>query len=288
MVNAQAPKASVVLPARNAAATIAEQLGALARQTFDEPWELIVVDDASADTTADIASEWSDRFESSRILMCERSEGVASARNKGTRASRARFVAYCDADDVVSPDWLAALVSVLSENEIATGPRDLSKLNSNRLYSGRKNSVIRPGCEKGYLAEVCGANMAVRREAFELVGGFDEALDIGQDCDFAWRVQLAGGLVGTSEDAVVHYRLRRGWSYLVRYFEFGRAHVDQYVRFGPTGMPRAPGRGVLRLLAVVLSAPVVLVPEYRYRWMTAAGISLGRLVGSVRRRVLYL
>jgi glycosyltransferase involved in cell wall biosynthesis len=290
MNDTQAPKASVVMPARNAAATIAEQMGALAEQTFDEDWELIVVDDASTDATAEIAAEWSDKFQTLRILRCARPEGAAHARNKGTRAARGRFLAYCDADDVVSQRWLAGLVSVLSdsENSIASGPRDLSKLNSKRLYSWRKASMIHPGHEKGYLAEVSASNMAVRREAFDLVGGFDESLVTGEDCDFAWRIQLAGGAVGSTADAVVHYRLRHGWSYLGRYFQFGLGHVQQYVRFGPSGMPRSPCRGLLRVVAVALTAPAVLVPSYRYRWMSAAGIALGRLAGSIRLRVLYL
>jgi glycosyltransferase involved in cell wall biosynthesis len=288
MNDTQVPKASVVMPARNAAPTIAEQMGALAEQTFDEPWELIVVDDASTDATAEIAAQWSDKFETFRILRCAKPEGAAHARNEGTRAARGRLIAYCDADDVVSQRWLAGLMSVLSDNSIASGPRDLSKLNSRRLYSWRKDSMIRPGHEKGYLAEVSASNMAVRREAFDLVGGFDESLVTGEDCDFAWRIQLAGGHVGSAADAVVHYRLRDGWSYLGRYFQFGRGHVQQYVRFGPSGMPRSPGRGLVRILAVALTAPAVFVPRYRYRWMSAAGIALGRLAGSIRLRVLYL
>jgi glycosyltransferase involved in cell wall biosynthesis len=288
MIDTQSPKASVVMPAHNAADTIEAQLGALAGQAFDGHWELIVVDDGSIDATAEITSRWTDRFEALRVLRSANAGGAAQARNKGTRAARAPLVAYCDADDVVSPRWLAGLVSALSENAVVSGPRELSKLNSRRLYSWRESQVVPLGYDKGYLAEVSAANMAVRREAFDLVGGFDESLRTGEDCDFGWRIQLAGGLVGSSADAVVHYRLRRGWSYLRRYFELGLGHVEQYVRFGPTGMPRAPGRGLLRLLEVALTAPAILVPEYRYRWMRAAGIAAGRLTGSMRRRVVYL
>jgi glycosyltransferase involved in cell wall biosynthesis len=281
-------QASVVMPVRNAATSVEEQLSALAQQTFDQPWELIVVDDGSTDSTGEIVSQWAGRFANFQVVSSAESHGVAHARNKGTRVARGRLIAYCDGDDVVSAQWLTGLVSALEDNDIATGPRDLSKLNPESLYRWRRGTGWDLPRWRGYLAEVSGSNMGVRRDAFDTVGGFDEALLLGADTDFGWRIQLGGGTVGFSQIAVVHYRMRRGWSYFRRYVGWGALQPAAYLRFRNRGMQRQLGRGVLRLAAVAISAPLVFTSKYRYRWLTSAGIEIGCLAGSIRHRVLYL
>jgi len=282
------PEVSVVIPARDAAATIGEQLCALAAQTFDGAWEVIVVDDASTDGTAQVAATWADRLPSIRVLTSVEARGVSSARNIGTKAARADLVAYCDADDVVSTRWLAGLAFALNKNSLATGPIDLSRLNPPGLYAWPRVSEWQELPRwMGYLNTVMGANMAVRRKTFDLVGGFDETLANGEDNDFAFNVQLAGGTVGFAPDAVVHYRMRRGWSYFRRHFDYGSGQVELYRRFRRRGMPSRRLRGLVWLAGAGLTAPLVLIPRFRYWWMAGAGSALGRLAGSVYHRVLY-
>jgi glycosyltransferase involved in cell wall biosynthesis len=281
---------SVIVPARDAAATLEDQLDALAGQTFDGRWEVVLVDDGSTDATAEIAVRWAERIPSLTVLSSVVPGGPSQARNIGTRVARGRLVAYCDADDVVSTGWLAGLVSALSHHEMATGPIDLARLNPYRFYAWRPA----PGWSQplprwmGYLSPVMGCNMAVRRETFDLVGGFDESCATGGDFDFSWRVQLAGGTVGFDLAAVVHWRLRSGWAYFRRSFEYGTAQVELYRRFRDQGLRRRLLRGAVRLAGIVLGAPLLFVPNYRYGWLTLAGEELGRVKGSLRARTLYL
>lgn len=280
---------SVVVPARDAAATIGSQLDALASQTFDGGWEVIVVDDGSRDTTAEIASQSITRLPSLTILSMGAPKGSPHARNAGTRVARGRLVAYCDADDVVSSEWLAGIVSALRDNVLATGPVDLATLNVRRLYAWRRISGWQQLPQwMGYLAPIMTCNMGVRRDTFESVGGFDEAFLVGADFDFAWRVQLAGGTVGYAGEAVVHWRLRKGWPFFRRSFEYGAAQVELYQRFRGQGLRRQPFRGGLRLVAVVFGIPLLAVPTYRYAWITLAGVEFGRIKRSLTARTLYL
>jgi glycosyltransferase involved in cell wall biosynthesis len=279
---------SVVVPARDAAATLGEQLDALAAQTFEGSWEVIVVDDGSRDDTAGIARCWEDRLPSLSILSSEVPRGSSHARNLGTRTSGGRLIAYCDADDVVSSGWVAGLVSALENSALATGPLDNSKLNPPRVYDWSPQQTRPWGKWNGYLAPVICANMAVRREAFDLAGGFDEALSCCEDLDFAFRVQLAGGTVGFCLDAVVHRRLRRGWAYFRRQFEYGAGHAELYRRFRHQGLHRGLGPGAKRLAKALIGAPLALLPRYRYRCIQLAGQELGRLKGSVAARTLFL
>ncbi|NLH83129.1 MAG: glycosyltransferase [Phyllobacteriaceae bacterium] len=96
------PTASIVVPAYNAAATIAETLWSLLAQTFGD-FEVIVVDDGSSDRTAEIVES----FEDPRIrLVRQANRGLAGAHNTGIAASRGEFVGFCDADDLWMPEKL--------------------------------------------------------------------------------------------------------------------------------------------------------------------------------------
>jgi glycosyltransferase involved in cell wall biosynthesis len=283
-----APEVSVIIAARNAANTLAEQLEALASQTFDGAWEVIIADDGSTDGTAEVAAQWIDRLPGLTILYVT-AESASAARNAAVGASHGRLIAICDSDDVVSPRWLAALVVALRDHPLATGPVDLVRLNPYRLYSWRRA----PGWEllprwMGYAQPIMTCNLATRREMFDQLGGFDEKMNDCSDFDFSWRGQLAGGTVGFAAEAVVHWRLRRGWAHFWRSYDYGVAQVDLYRRFREHGMPRRLLPGICRLTGTVLGVPLLLVPNYRYGWITLVGQELGRVRGSVRTGTLFL
>jgi glycosyltransferase involved in cell wall biosynthesis len=264
-------------------------LAALAAQDFHAPWELIVVDDASADGSAHIVANWAQRFPSCRVIGLPTRGGPSRARNVGTRAARGAAIAYCDADHVVSRQWLRELVDLLDSYEMATGPSDLTVLNRAALHSWRREPPTGIGRHQEFLDEVSTANLAVRRDVFDRVGGFDEAMPVGHDVDFAWRVQMGGGLVGFSFDAVVHYRLPRRWrAYTRQYVDYGVAQVERYARYRTAGVPRLPMQGMARVLGMAAGVPLLVIPAFRYHWMAALGIVVGHLKGSVRFGVFYL
>ena len=90
----------MIVPAYNAAATLAEQLEALAAQRFDGDWELVIV---STDATANLARHYGKRFSTFTLVDGGSRRGHSAPRNAGAIAARAELLAYCDADDVVVP-----------------------------------------------------------------------------------------------------------------------------------------------------------------------------------------
>lgn len=111
---AASPLVSVLLPVRNAAATIARAVGSVQAQTLRD-WELVVVDDGSSDGTR----AWlrSAAPGEARIRLIEQPAlGLVPALNAGLVAARGRFVARMDADDACHPERLAAQVAWLEAN----------------------------------------------------------------------------------------------------------------------------------------------------------------------------
>lgn len=279
---------SVIIPALDAAATIAEQLAALAAQTVDEPFEVLVVDNGSRDATTEVARGFADRLDL-RVLACA-TPGTSAARNAGVRGARGDKLLFCDADDAAAPGWVAALAAGLDAAPAVGGAIE------NELLSAGSPFVRRhpPGLPvaAGFLPRAITANFAVRRAVWEELGGFDEAYDYGApDTEFCWRLQLAGHRLAYEPGAVMHYRHRGTLRSTARKaYRTGIARARLFRDYHAAGMPRPRTLGALaRAGRLVARAPGALVsPRIRWWWLEEAAGAWGRLVGSARYRVRYL
>jgi glycosyltransferase involved in cell wall biosynthesis len=108
------PRISVLLPAYNAAPTIAPCLASLSRQTARD-WECVVVDDGSTDGTADIARGYASRDPRIRVVSIPHG-GIVTALNHGLSHCTAPLIARMDADDVMHRERLEAQARLLEED----------------------------------------------------------------------------------------------------------------------------------------------------------------------------
>jgi len=108
------PRVSIVLPARNAEATLASCLDSIARQTLTD-WECLVVDDGSTDRTRAVAEEAESR-DSRFHVVPNPACGLIHALNEGVRLSAAPIIARMDADDLMHRDRLAAQLGALESD----------------------------------------------------------------------------------------------------------------------------------------------------------------------------
>lgn len=96
-------RATIVVPAFNVSATLAETLRSLKEQTYQD-FEVIIVDDGSTDTTKDAARPF---LEDRRFwYVHQANRGLSGARNRGIAESGGEFIGFCDADDMWHPDKL--------------------------------------------------------------------------------------------------------------------------------------------------------------------------------------
>ena len=198
------PELTVVVPARNASATIGDQLDALLGQQCERPWELIVVDNGSADDTPSIVAQYAERDGRVRLLTANGVRSAAFSRNAGISAARSEAIACCDADDIVAPGWLRAMSEALERAELVAGRIDVHRLNPEWLAATRGTAIERgPGDFMGLCQFAHGANMGVRKSVIERFGGFDEQLPIGEDIELSHRLERGGVRLFYADNAVV-------------------------------------------------------------------------------------
>lgn len=182
------PEISVIICSYNRAAYIAGALESLHNQTLPkDKFEAIVVDNNSTDDTAAVCKEYISTHTETRILyQTETRQGASFARNKGALLSRAPLLAFMDDDAIAEKDFLLNILLFFKNHPDASGlggriiPRYIpekpkwmsyyvSSLVGNFEYS-ETEELFKPG---KYPLE---SNMIVRKEDFNLVGGFNTAL----------------------------------------------------------------------------------------------------------------
>lgn len=280
-----------MLPVRDGAAHLGEQLAALAGQSYSGPWELVVVDNGSRDSSLAIVRGHAHRLPGVRVIDASARRNLNYARNAGAEAAAGDLLAFCDSDDVADLRWLEALVDAASQADVVGGRLEFELLNKPEIRSWRPDDpmtglpVIR-----GWLPFVPGGNCAVWADVARSVG-WDEAFAFGgSDKEFSWRVQLAEHRVAFASDAVIHQRYRQGLRAMARqYYAYGRAGPQLYRSFRDSGMPRDLRKALSQWRWLVRHPRLALGSrQTRGRWVRLAAFHSGSLIGSVRARVLYL
>jgi glycosyltransferase involved in cell wall biosynthesis len=290
------PTVTVVIAARNAASTLDAQLDALEGQTFDAPFDVVIVDNGSTDATAELVAARSGGPVEMRRILASDGRGPAYARNVGVEHSDGELLAFCDADDIVSSAWLESLAEAAEGVDAVAGPlRFASSLNSPEAlawYGYRADGLSATGTRVtgGLLPHAAGANLAIWRRTLAALGGFDEDAVCVEDKEISWRLQLAGYELGFAPGAVVDYRLRGSLGEFARQqFQYGRMEPLLYRSFHRDGLTRRPVAVVARSwLSTLLTAPTIIEPRRRGRWVRRIARDAGRLRGSVDQRCWVL
>jgi glycosyltransferase involved in cell wall biosynthesis len=218
---------SIIIPAHNAKATLAECLGACLDQTYPDT-EVIVVDDGSTDDTAAIA----DTFPVQCIQQAQ--AGPAAARNRGVADAKGDIVVLVDSDCVPETDWIERLIEGFEDGVAAVGGVYTNARKDNALARMVHEEIAARHDTFGDEVDFLGSfNVAYRKEAFDAVGGFDESFTAasGEDNDLAYRLADQGGRLRFARTArVAHYHPTRLWPYLRTQARHGFWRVKLYVK----------------------------------------------------------
>lgn len=211
MTNDFNPTVSVIVPARNAARTVARTLDSVLAQTFPD-WEAIVIDDGSSDETARRVEQAASLDPRIR-LVAGPARGVSAARNAGLDEARGAFILFLDADDAIAPDHLARLVAATARHPAA----DVVYCDW-RLVApdGRRGDLIAPRISRApfaALAVACAFPIhaaLTRRTAINALDGFDETMRVCEDWDLWQRLARTGACFRHATGAVAEYWLNPG------------------------------------------------------------------------------
>lgn len=201
------PALSVVVSVRNAKDTLRESLAAIRNGNLARSaYELIVVDDASADGSAAIAG----RFADTVVKLSGRPAGPAYARNRGVELARGRVIVFVGADVVVRPDTLSQMFDTLSSEpdiDAVSASHDANSAAPN-FVSQYWNLLSSFGEKRhpGKCAQLATGCCAVRRDAFLSAGMYDEwrfATGCVESVELGDRLASAGHAVLLSTDLKV-------------------------------------------------------------------------------------
>jgi GT2 family glycosyltransferase len=278
------PSVSVIVPVLNGMPWIDHQLRSLSLQAVPPEWEVVVAENGSEDGTRSCVERWSERNPRIRMIDASARPGAAAARNMGVKEARGDLLAFCDADDVVRPGWVRAMCAALGHGDLVAGVFDFG------ILEGDPGSPLVPAATRqlGFLPFGLGANLGVRREAFEAVGGFDEGLSPEEDVDLCWRLQLAGYRLEIAADAIVAKRERPpGLPTFRAARTYGRCGPRLYARYRAEGMRRDLEGAVKSWLWLLITVPTLVQRSRRRQWVRTLAIRSGRLAGSFRLRVFF-
>jgi glycosyltransferase involved in cell wall biosynthesis len=271
-----APRYSVIVPAYNAAETLAACLEGLLDQTTPRgSYEVLVVDDGSTDGTGEVAGRFPVR------VLRQAHAGPASARNAGARAAGGEFLLFTDADCVPVRTWIEEITRPLAADGRVAGVKG--------TYRTRQTGVIARFAQvefeekyarlrrRATIDFVDTASAAFRGDAFWQVGGFDPAFPVAsnEDTQLSFTLVARGWRLVFAEGAAVYHRHSDSLGrYLRRKWRHGYWRTRVYRRYprkvlGDSYTPRS-----LQLQFLGAALALALAPMPRARPLAPAGLAL--------------
>jgi lipopolysaccharide/colanic/teichoic acid biosynthesis glycosyltransferase/glycosyltransferase involved in cell wall biosynthesis len=194
---------SVVIPAHNAAGAITTCLKALKGQEIDLPYEIIVVDDASFDATAELAAA-----EGVQVIRHSEKRGAAAARNTGIGVAQGDIICFTDADCMPKREWIQQILQPFANDEIA---------GAKGTYATKQLSVVARFVQIEYedkydllrtqerINFVDTYSAAYRRQVLLANDGFDENIFYVEDQELSFRLAARGYQMVFQPQATVYH-----------------------------------------------------------------------------------
>jgi lipopolysaccharide/colanic/teichoic acid biosynthesis glycosyltransferase/glycosyltransferase involved in cell wall biosynthesis len=273
---------SVVIPAQNAARTIADCLTALQQQTVTaDSYEVIVVDDGSTDETAVIATRYG-----AAVIRHPHRRGAAAARNSGIQAAQGEIICFTDADCRPDPDWIAQISQPLCQQPDIIG--------SKGIYGSRQRQLVARFVQLEYedkydllhgqktIDFIDTYSAAYRREVLLANNGFDENVFYVEDQELSFRLAARGyKMVFQPEARVYHKHSDTLAKYGRKKFQIGYWKAQIIRRFPNRAVKDSHTPQVLKLQMLLVAALLGLLPVWllaQILWPTGALLAAGLLL----------
>jgi glycosyltransferase involved in cell wall biosynthesis len=202
-------KLSLVIPALNEEIFLPHLLTSLTNQTKQD-FEVVVVDGSSKDRTVEAAQSFYPKLPTLNVLVSEKA-GLPLQRNLGARATQGEWLVFIDADSVLLPYFIERIEWFIEKQKpmiFTSWFRPDSETSGDALFTLLSNSFVE-GSIYFHRPIAPGPLTVIRRDVFELVGGYTESLTFGEDYDLTCRVVERGHVLQILRETLYEYSLRR-------------------------------------------------------------------------------
>ena len=176
------PKVSVIIPTYNCVKFLSEAIESVIKQSYQD-FEIIVVDDGSADSTKNIMDQYLQKYGPKIKYIYQDNSGLACARNTGIKIARGQYIALLDADDKWLPERLSEGVKLMeSDNRIGLVHTNITVISENgriiRIPKRKTRYLSGMIFEHIFLrnADIACPTVLLKKQAIDKVGMFDENL----------------------------------------------------------------------------------------------------------------
>jgi cellulose synthase/poly-beta-1,6-N-acetylglucosamine synthase-like glycosyltransferase len=233
------PTVSILVPARNEEKVIGRILQRMTELTYPkDKMQIIVIDDASTDSTGEITEQYSRMYAYIEVLHRDKKEGgrgKTSALNAGFNYARGEIVFCFDADYYPQRDILEKLAKEFSDPKVGVVQGRVTVLNEPKSVVTRLVALERIGgyCidqqardSLGLIAQFGGTVGGVRRSLLKSLGGWDESI-LAEDTDLTFRVYLAGYKIRYVNDAESYEEAVENWrAYWRQRYRWAKGHMQ--------------------------------------------------------------
>jgi len=214
---------SIIVPTHHRPDFLKEAVASVLGQTWQD-FELIIVDEATTDRTAEVIRSFTDSRV--RSIRNEPSLGAAGARNRGASIATGEILSFLDDDDYYLPEKLAKTVAAFQRGDqigLVVSGFSTGALQVSPDFEGK---VFQKLCKRFYTLPT--SILAVRRGLFVALGGFDETMPPSEDYEFCLRAARITEFASIPEPLVYHRQ--HGGGRLVDDLDVARKTFDQMLR----------------------------------------------------------
>ncbi|PWA10594.1 glycosyltransferase [Flavobacterium laiguense] len=221
---------SLIIPVYNRPDEVDELLESLSKTTYDQIFEIVLIEDGSTLRCQDVASKYGDELDISYYY--KENSGPGDSRNYGMNKARGDYYIIFDSDCIIPSAYLSEVDKALKENYVDCfgGPdkaldsfSDIQKAINFAMTSFLTTGGIRGGSEKIGKFQPRSFNMGLSRKAFEASKGFGN-IHPGEDPDLSIRLWNLGFETQLFQDAFVYHKRRIDWEkFSVQVSKFGKA-----------------------------------------------------------------
>ena len=187
---------SVITPLYNKEHFIKETIVSVINQTFHD-WEMVIINDGSTDSSLNIAqSIHDDRVK----VYSQDNQGVSIARNRGIELAKGKYIAFLDADDKWKPNYLETMITLAEKHPDYSV--FCSAHNEHFIRELPSLAIIKDHCKYPYIYWT--GCMFIKKEVFEIIGGFREGIQLGEDRDMWLRIACKYDTVYLNEELAYH------------------------------------------------------------------------------------